>query len=283
MDLLEIVINIKIIDMRKILILTTVILAIISCSKEISDLDKTGNNTLNEPLLSTSALISNFILPDDINSEGERISNDVFDPKYTIAVIDNPNFGTFSSTPEYDIIFGGKSPSNIKIKLNGDEYTPSTNGQWFGQGIEYKNYYGKNVLVEIFENDNLLESSSIYVPRPILTNKLGSVGSQEISRTGNTLTWDADNTGNSSNKVALIYYLYDNNNIGSEEGLYERNLLLLDNNGLYNLDGILADTECKKIYFRLVNGSTVSCNVNGSEKLLVHISTFNHHEYIVGD
>ena len=222
----------------------------------------------------SSRLISNFVLPANSNAETKRIFEAVQDPKYSFGIIDNPGYGTFSTKSlQYDILMSGKTPANISITLNGVPYAAKANGQWFKQDIELKNYYGKNVAVRV--NNNL--TFNMYVPKPALVRKLTTLdGTADINRTGNLLTWTRD-PNSKTGKVVLYYELYDNAELG-QKGMYNNNIVLLDDNGSYNLDPIISNVKAKKIYFKMVSGNVVSFLING-EKYLFGIDTRDHHEY----
>jgi hypothetical protein len=219
-------------------------------------------------------LFPNFVLPANSNAETKRIYAAVQNPKYSFGIIDNPGYGTFSTKyPEYDILMSGKTPANISISLNGVPYKAEANGQWCRQAIDLKNYYGKNVTLKV----NNSQTFNMYVPKPALVKKIGIPGMAEITRTGNQLTWTKD-PNSATGKVVLYYELYDNSEFGSSKGMYYNNIVLLDDNGSYNLDPLISDQKAKKIYFKMVSGNAVSFVING-EKYLFVIDTRDHHEY----
>ncbi len=260
--------------MKKIIISSLLAIGVLSCSKE---REQQNNLSQNSSDISLTGIIARA-LPLGVNSETQRIYEDIQDPKYTVAIIDNPNYGKFSNSPQYDVFIGGKSKPSVSVKLNNVTYNARPDGQWLTQGLEFKNYFNKDVSVTIKDGE-AIANFVIHVPKPALVNKLGAAGSLAISRRGNTLTWSAD-PNNLSGKVALHYTTYNNNAIGSEEGVIKRDILLLNDNGSFNLDDIISNTAVKKIYFRLVTGNTASVKFAG-EKLLFHISSFDHHEYTI--
>lgn len=251
----------------------SLMISFVSCKKE-TVVKETEKSTPMSVMDVINGVGTSLVLDGELN----RIYQDVLNPDYQLGINDNPNFGQFSSTSEYDIFIGGKTPENVKVKLNGSEYVPYGQGSWLKQGIEFKEYFGKNVTVEIFDG-NTWDSHQVYVPKQVLATKLGEPQSQIISRTGNDLHWTPD-ANSTTGKIALDYTLYDNDEVGSESGMYKRDILILDDNGTFSLDEILADNNCKKIYFTMVTGNTVSRIING-KKLLFSIASYDHHEYIV--
>ncbi len=238
--------------------------------------EKTDNGHL---LSSLQQSLADYTIPENTNEEARRQINDIQDPKYTIAIIDNPNFGKFSATPENDISISGKSLSDVGLTLNNVPYHADRNGQWYKQGSVFKNYYGRNVAVNLSDSRGNTFTANMYVPRPILADQLSPAGRQEIQRTGNRLSWTRD-PNNRANKVALYYVLYDNQNLGDEGGVIKTDILLLDDGVPFNMDNILSNASCKRIYFRLITGNTASTTFN-NEKVLFHISSYDHHEYLV--
>lgn len=258
--------------MKQILLITLLITTVLSSCKK--DSVKTDNN-----VKTTEQIIKNFVMPSGINDEAKRIINDVTEPDYTIAITDNPNYGKFSSTPWADIMLAGKSPSDIIIKLDGNTYTPvNDDGMWFVQSADLKQYYGKNVEINIKDSDSSY-NFNLYIPKPVLVNQLSPAQSQVITKSDNVLTWDIDEN-NTSDKVAFFYELYDNEDVSSSVAPYKRDILLLDNNGNYNIDNLI-DNNCKRIFFRMITGNTASFINKDGKKILFYIASFDHHEYIV--
>lgn len=233
---------------------------------------------LTEKSPNASRTIADIVIPSDANEEMIRIYNDVQNPDYEVAIIDNPNYGMFSSSQQYDIYLGGMTgiEDEISISLNGNIFTPNpSNGQWQVQGLQFKDYIGTNVQVKIKSGEELLKETSIYVPKAHLTPKLGSTNSIDINRTGNTITWEPD-LANVSGKIILFYHLYDaNDNIIDTDGQ-----MLSEADGSFTLDPIISDANIKKIQYSLISGNTVSTMVNG-KKLLFYINTRDHHEYYI--
>ena len=133
----------------------------------------------------------------------------------------------------------------------------------------------RNVHVKINSGSTVLTESDIYVPKAHLASKLGEEGGAVIGRTGNNLTWTPDNN-NVSGKIILFYHLY------SDDGKTELDVdaELLDDDGSFSLDNIISNTNIKKIGFTLISGNTVSTTCNG-KKILFHIDTRDHHNYMI--
>ncbi len=270
---MQVVINQLKFNIMKNLFFISLILTFVffSCTKS------TEKSNDDNSVRSSEEIIKSFAKPSNLNSETSRIIDDITTPKYTVGVIDNPNYGKFSSTPEADIMISGKTPANISIQIDGDNYSPNSNGEWLLQSGDFKKYYGKNVNIVISDGDSS-HSFNVYIPKQVLVKQLSATQSNTIQKTGNNLTWVPD--GNSlSGKVALFYELYNNEDLGSNSGIYKRDILLLDDNGSYNIDGLI-DNECKRIFFRMISGNTASTYFN-DEKLLFFIASYDHHEYIV--
>jgi len=246
------------------------------CKKEIKSSDSSSTTELGSGY-NSSRTIKDVVMPADANAEMIRIYEDLQDPDYEVAIIDNPNYGKFSLNPGYDIILLGKTlpTDNISIVLNDNTFSATTDGQWFLQNSSLKSYIGKNVEVKIMQGTSLLVDKTVYVTKAHLASKLGAPAALSIGRTGNTITWASD-ASNLSGKIILFYQLYDASNV-----LFDSDAKLLnDSDGSYNLDGTLANTSIARIQFSLISGNTVSTMVNG-KKLLFYINTRDHHEYSV--
>lgn len=255
--------------MKKTILSIIGLILLMACSKEI-------NNQAPEQLPTFSALIANYSLPADANAEVRRIAEAVQSPDYTFGITDNPNYGIFSSTPEYGVFMSGSTPNTIGLQLDGISIDQS-NGQWLQQGLVFKQFYGKTVEVVITNNGIVQVIDSIYVPEPALTPVLGS--NLHISRSGNVLSWEADQN-NPANKISLVYSLYNSADIGDISGEIKRGVLVIDNNGSYSIDHLLSDLAVKKIYFRLVSGNALAAEIDGN-KILFSIKTYDQHIYIV--
>jgi len=107
--------------MKNLIVLVVISILILNygCTKD-SDVKKSVS--------SVTEIIKEFAKPAGLNAEANRILDDIDAPDYTIGIIDNPNFGKFSSHPETDILLGGQSPANITITIDGNNYAPDENG-----------------------------------------------------------------------------------------------------------------------------------------------------------
>lgn len=266
--------------MKKTTIITTSLIVMLTsilvyCKKDDklgnSEIKKTGNHSANRT-------IADVEVPEDANEEMIRIFKDVQSPDYEVAIIDNPNYGQFSSTaPGYDILLGGKTnpADKISVELDGTSYSPSADGQWLRQNIVFKDYIGKTVNVKIKSDNNLIVEGNIYVPKAHLASKLGTSNSLNINRTGNTITWISD-PNNSTGKVILYYQLFD----GSGGIITSDATMIDDNAGSFCIDNIISGSNTKSIIFSLITGNTLSCIIN-TKKLLFYINTRDHHEYFI--
>lgn len=262
--------------MKSIILSMFVLVFLASCSKDITT-DGSNNTSSENKVKSGSELIKSLTPPPGLNDEALRIFNDVQDPDYVIAIIDNPNFGKFSSSPQNDIYIAGRSENNVVLNIEDESYTPDVNGQWLSQSIDFKEYFGKTIEVTLSKEEEVI-SSEIYVTEPILVSKLGDENTNIISRSGNELTWTPD-PNNTSGYIALYYKLYNDEDITNLESIYSSDILLLEDNGSFNIDYLLSE-ECRRIYLNIVSGNTVSGQLDGN-KYLFQISTNDHHEYIV--
>lgn len=262
--------------MKKLVYIAAVTTLLFSCERD-NETVATETNANNEEItvITETARSSK-------QEEMARVIKDVEDPSYTIAVIDNPNFGVLSEANAHQVIFGGSLPQGVSIRINGKEYVNGKEregGSILKQGGQYRSLFGKELEVEI-NAGKLVKKSTMYIPKPALATKLGEERSLEIPRTGNLLGWEPDEA-NTTGKVALYYELYESNVIGDQNGKYKTDIILLDNNGRFTLDELINDGRCKKIYFRLVTGNTTSLNLDEKQKILFHISSYDHHEYLI--
>jgi hypothetical protein len=247
----------------------------IACSKKGNNpmTNTTGNSALREGYslfswLSTSGLNQNAI----------DLANHVDGHTQEVSIMDNPNYGSFSPSPENDIYFSGQSNSNLSISIDGFKYSARDDGQWLRHDSKLKTYFGKNLSVKISDGSST-NTYSIYQPTQMRVVKLGQANSLNIARTGNNITWNADPL-NSAGKVILYYSTYSNAEYMSNEGLVDRNFVILEDNGQWNLDNLITDQSIRRIKLQFVRGNAVSL-LSGEEKVLFHISSVDHHEYII--
>lgn len=259
--------------MKKIVSLLFVSVTFISCGKE----EKVVVDTANE-----SNILREIQNLSGLNAEGQRIQEDILDADYTVAIIDNPNYGRYSATPEYDIMMSGASQSGYSISINDDVYSADKDGQWLRQSILFKDYLGTDVTIEIESPEGDSFSFERYIPSGSLAAPLAK-GSQahQISRNGNVIHYTTDEA-NPAEAVALVYRTWETPSLGSIDGMVDNNLILLDNSGSYNIDSLIAEPNVERIDFRLISGNTVSQVING-EKFLFYIATYDHHEYGIAD
>jgi hypothetical protein len=266
--------NLKISIMKKILYISALSLLLFSCEQDKDNVTVETNANNEKITVITETARSNS------QEEVARIINDAEDPTHTIAIIDNPNFGVISESNAHQVVFGGSLPNGVSIAIDGKEYANGNErGSILKQGGQYRSFFGREVEVAI-NAGKVVKRSTIYIPKPALVTKLGEQQSLEIPRTGNELTWEPDKAS-TTGKVALYYELYDSNIIGDQNGKYKTDIILLDDTGRYSLDEIINDGRCQKIYFRLVTGNTTSLTLDNKQKILFHISSYDHHEYLI--
>lgn len=215
------------------------------------------------------------------NNEILRLYEDVFDYEDNITVVDNPNFGSYSSSPQYDIFIGGSSQNGVLLKINGTPYEPLPAGNFLKQSLEFKSYYGTNVNFELSKNGIVIDNKTLYIPDQALALKLSDSNTVMINRTGNMLSWNAD-INNPCQKVILYYSLYSNHDFISNQGLIGTDFKLLEDNGSFNLDNLISNNQVKRIAFKLVRGNGFSVDIEGT-KTFINIRSVDHHEYNILD
>jgi hypothetical protein len=167
----------------------------------------------------------------------------------------------------------------VKVTVDGRSYLPDATGGFLKQGIEFKDYYGKTVNVSI-EDAGSRKDYSFYVPKQATAKKLGQPQSNHINRTGNTLEWTPD-ANSTTGKLVLYYTLYKEGTTAAYDDavIYKQEAVLLDDNGQYSLDNILADTAITKINFILTTGNAVAFQTKDGKKLTFDIKSCDSHEY----
>lgn len=267
----------------KLIILSMVFLIISACNETESIVGQTDVSVNQLENYNFEGLVwDDFVqrIVGEENAELLRMFNDVSDFEREISIVDNPNFGTFSSSPQYDIFIGGKSAPDVSVSFDGNTYNANpSNGTFLKQGVEFKDYYGKNVNVEVVQAGSTLHNNTIYIPEALLCSKLGSQNSQNISRTGNTISWNSD-ANNTAGKILIEYSLFDNDEVGSAVGQLERDFLIVDDNGSYNIDHLFSDAQIRRVVIRFIRGNGFSIPIN-NEKTLITVRSVDHHEYIV--
>lgn len=225
-------------------------------------------------------LIHNLSSSYTLNDEGWRIFDDISDPDYSFGIIDNLNFGHFGTSQNFPIYLSGQTEPNITLTLNNQVFNPVQNGDWFLRDNNLKNYYGTVVDIDISINGQHYQAQR-YIPIPVQVQDLSQNNSIYIDRNGNNLTWNVDPL-NAVEKIALYYILYNNDEYGSSNGAYSNGVLLLDNNGSFDISSLLTEDATKRISFQVASGNTFSFQHNNL-KYLFNIASVDHHEYLLLD
>lgn len=227
---------------------------------------------------SMQSLLQALSLTQDLSAEDRRVYNDLLNPDYTFGIIDNLNFGHFGTSQNFPIYLSGQTESNVTLILNNQALNPRQNGDWFLRDNQLKSYFGTDVDIDI-SIDGQNYQAMRYIPVPVQIQDLSKNSSIYIERTGNTLQWTVDPLS-PVQKIALYYTLYSNYEYGSGNGAYSNGILLLDNNGSYDLAPLLRENAAKRISFQVASGNTFSFQ-HGQSKYLFNIASVDHHEYLV--
>lgn len=244
---------------NKTLLLASAVLLFASCEKEI-------NENPDYQLLGSSPTI-----------EAARILSDIttgYD--YHAGVISNYQYGNASALAEDDIYFSGTLPNQLVATIDSFTFTYNANlSNWFASNINYSNIFGENSTFTLTK-DNESKSANRYLRAPFLISPLTSLPQVTIPRTGNNLTWQVDQSS-SVNKVAIKYIKYKRTN-GSFVP-YEGDILIVDDIGTYNIDGLTNDSECDKISITGIAGNTLKYSFPDGTTLLSAASYDFHHYY----
>lgn len=256
--------------MKKFIIIISALISIltihISCNKDNEQIKE------NKPTIAQQALTA-AVLPSDANAEVQRIFADVQGNKYVFGVIANPNFGNSKS---HDIYLSGKTPADLYLSINGVNYS-NNNGRWMQQSQAFGSYFGNNVTVTVKKGSSQF-NKTMYIPKMVVCPKICDQY-QYINRTGNMLNWNVDQQ-NPMNKVAISYELYDSDDLFGNAAPYEKNIILVNNSGSYNMDNLISNPQCKRINFMIVSGNAFSFTIN-QEKYLFDLFSADHHEYLI--
>lgn len=255
------------------------IISLVALTLILTACKKDADNSLYPDLL--SQVQNNYTLESELDEVLITFINSLSGAEHSVGVSDNPNFGHFSDMPEYDIFISGASDKSLKINVDGQEYSANERGRWLRSDARLKLLYGKTVTIQM-QDDRTTSNYSMYVPKPALVQKLGAPRSNEISRTGNTLKWTPD-PNNTYGKVLMICRLFNTSGFGEpNNGSTASKYYLLDDDGEYSLDNILADPSAKRINFMLVTGNAVAFESNGV-KTVFDIRCTDSHEYEIVD
>jgi hypothetical protein len=220
----------------------------------------------------------NWLNTAGFNTSANAIANAVQGHTQEVSIMDNPNYGVLTASTN-DIYFSGKSNPGLTININGDNYTASTDGQWMHNVRAKLNDYFDNDLTIIISKGAHVERYTLHQPQKIIATNLLLNNSTEISRAGNIIHWNAD-AKNTSQKILLSYTLYDNAEYMNGASVIKTQSEIVDDDGEFSLDNILADAKVKRIAFKLVRGNAISF-MDEDDKMLFHISCVDHHEYVV--
>ncbi len=247
----------------KLFSILTFVLVLFSCKKEV---------VINQK----NSIIASIVLPPDANAEVHRIHNDVININYHLGVVISSMYGLEPKDPNEAPYFSGGGVDGLNVSINGQLFSGASHS-WATNIGAFGSYFGATNELIFYNNSGDSMYVNRYFPVPQRMNSLtGDIRqSITINRTGNNITWNVDNNWG-SNKIALEYYLHE-----SEEGFaYDRGVLVIDNDGSYNIDHLLTDTKCKFVKLIMVSGNTASF-IMGGKKHLFDITNYDLHSYYV--
>ena len=254
--------------MKNLILIITITLIFSSCKKDtVSD----------EPeVFDPSELLESLQMPAGLNAEALRIYTDLMGYDFSFGIIDNPNFES-STSPETEVILSGQSPSDLTLSLNNINYTPNANGGWLQQGSVFKNYFDKNVEVKL-QSSGSIHTQNVHVPKQLLVEPIIHNGNG-LSRVSSQFNWTPD-PANTSEVIAIIYYLYQNDSFGEPTQLFDGEVIITEDDGSYDMATHMSNLQAEKIYIRFVRGTTVSTLFN-NKKVVFNICSMDHHEYTI--
>jgi hypothetical protein len=212
---------------------------------------------------------------DKFNKEASRILSIFKSEDQRVSSVYQANFGkSFSTNDPLSTITGGETASDVKITLDADEFTPDVDSKkWVHFNYDFSKYYGKTVDIKI-EDSEKSEEYEVYFPKPVLVNRLGTGNSLYLSRTGNTLTWTADEN-NASNLILLYVQTYSDE---AEENLILNKLIPTEDDGSYSIDHLIKD-QTKAIEISFYLGNAVEFTTREGKNLNFCLYSFDAHTY----
>jgi hypothetical protein len=165
----------------------------------------------------------------------------------------------------------GSTSSDLHFQIDGDPYESRTNGQWWYQDLNLSKYYGKITSFKLNEKE-----IKIYVPKIFTAKKLTGFQTIKIKRTGNLMEWEKD-LNSVTGKLLFNYLLFN-----KHDSAFYQKTLLIDDNGLYSIDKLIADKNTAKIFIQFIAMNGASAVIDG-KKTFLNIGTIDTHEYIIVD
>jgi len=177
---------------------------------------------------------------------------------YNISLQATANWGHFSSIPENAYTLVGKFPKDLTIELPTGSYnsTMGTNNMVYVKSEDFEPFYGSNLTFSL-ENSETQEDFSLYVPKKLQATKLSPNQSMAINRGGdNIITWEAD-ANNELGVVLLSYTSKDNASDPLLGEIVEHDILVLQDDGEFDINSIIQNSNQKSIQFSLYRGNAV--------------------------
>lgn len=199
---------------------------------------------------------------------------------HNIALQATANWGNFSrSKPEASYSIMGKFPQDLIVNLpNGSYSVQDKNNMVYKTSAEFSNFFGRKINFSL-ENRKANQEFNAYIPKKIQVEKLGQPNRMEISRNGNNiLKWEKD----PDNQLGVVFLSYNSRNDARDPmagEIVKSDILVLKDDGEFDLNSIIKSSEQKSILFSLYRGTAVEFN----QDVLFSIVSTDMHLYQIID
>ena len=250
--------------MKKIILILTIGLTMFSCSKE--------NLTSN---------LKNLNIED--NLEAQRIYNIYKNKDFSNGFYAESNFGN-PLTP-FQTKVNGMVPADYSIEIDKQTIKPDGVGQREGMFLysnnNYLDYFGRTISFKLQDSKNSTEYE-IYVPKPLSVSPIflyeGEYATMNINRTGNNMEWEADPN---SSGILLKYKLFDKEVFTEDANLLDFGYKIIDDNGNYNIDDLLTDTDVKVVNLTFIRANAVNFVTKDDKNVMFSFQAIDSHYYII--
>jgi hypothetical protein len=258
-----------------VIFLTVGAITLVACNK-----DKDLNSVNNEQDTFVPLLKRSYDLEGSLNTEATRVAFQLRNADYNLAINATSNYGTYPANLQSAVIFGGFTQQELNLSINNYTYNAADNGGWFRPGAEFSTFYDKDLTIKMWNDNGPSIETVTHFPKLISFKKLGVANDLNINRIGNNLVWEKD-IANTTGKVVLSYKCYSNETLGEIVGQLSTGVIVLDDNGSYNIDHLLSNKEIKRVELELGRGNGTSFDDSEKGNTFFNIKSSDFHEYIV--
>ncbi|MEO1628958.1 MAG: hypothetical protein AAFV25_27675 [Bacteroidota bacterium] len=220
--------------------------------------------------------------PRSDNQEQNRIRELLDFADYQVGIFADANWGM---TDEYSFKINGVFPPNFNVALNYQMLQQSQDyNDILDRNPNHSNMLGQTISIQAgpaSEPLNSYESQSLYLPKPIVAERLIGQDPNTIyleRNSSNVLRWTPD--PNNQAGIAIMYETYDTENHWQGNQITS-DIIVMDDTGSFDLQALISDPAVKAINLTLIRTNLVGFQTPEQESVVVGAKVSDHHLYMI--